>query len=283
MYANKILHIQFIAPNYSLVAINLYISCPYDILSINFHLFSVIMQLTFYLLSYKIFINKERKIDMAKYDLCVFDMDGTILNTLDDITNSVNVLMERYNFKTFTVPEIRSLVGHGLRDLMEHCIPDGEKEPQFETIYREFLAYYSEHSNDETHLYDGIYDLVKKLKNDGIKLAILSNKRNSRVIELSKEYFGDIIDLPVGEKQDEGVPLKPAPDAVFNILKELNVPLEKAVYIGDGDTDFHTAKNAGMDFIAVSWGFRDRSVHLELGSKVIVDTADDLYSAITGK
>lgn len=218
---------------------------------------------------------------MAKYDLCVFDMDGTVLNTINDITNGVNAIMERYSFETFTVAKIRSLVGYGLRNLMIDCIPDGEANPEFENAYNDFLAYYAEHSNDETCLYDGVYDLIVKLRGEGYKIAILSNKRHARLVELCDIFLKGLIDLPMGERTDEGIPLKPSPDSTFNLLREMDVPVERAVYIGDAETDFKTAKNAGMDFIGVSWGFRDRSQLEALGAKTIADTMDELYSAIT--
>lgn len=217
---------------------------------------------------------------MKHKQLCILDMDGTILDTLDDLYGSVNAIMTREGFPTFSREKIRSILGHGLRDLMERSVPGGAEHPEFERMYRSFLAYYGEHANDHTKLYDGILDVVRQLKQDGWVLAIHSNKRHEKVLELVESYFGDLIDVPMGDRSEEGIALKPAPDAVFDLIKQVGVTPQDCVYIGDSEVDAKTAQNAGVPFIGVSWGFRDRETLRQCGVTRIADTALELLRMI---
>ena len=201
----------------------------------------------------------ERKIDTV-----VFDMDGTILNTLDDLADAVNVALRAYQMPERTIEEVRRFVGNGIRLLMERAVPDGADNPQFEEVFAKFKEYYGVHCNDKTRAYDGILPLFRELKETGYAMAIVSNKIDSAVKELSEIYFDGLITEAIGET--EGVAKKPAPDMVEKALKELGKTKETAVYVGDSDVDLMTAKNSGLPCISVLWGFRDEAFLKEHGA-----------------
>ena len=200
-----------------------------------------------------------------KYDAVIFDLDGTLLDTLDDLTNSVNAVMVQYQLPQYSRKQIRSFVGNGIRRLMQLVIPGGEEHPQFMEIYDAFRAYYNVHCMDETEAYPGVMALLEALYKEGYQLAIVSNKADFAVKKLRDIYFKDYVKVAIGEK--ETVRKKPAPDTVYQALKELGVEQNRAVYVGDSEVDIQTAANAGMDEIIVTWGFRDREFLLEQGAK----------------
>ena len=200
----------------------------------------------------------------AGYDAVIFDLDGTLLDTLTDLTDSVNALMNRYGLEQYTREQVQSFVGNGIRKLICRVLPGGEHHPQFQEIYEGFQQYYGAHCMDETEPYPGILSLLDGLKKAGIRTAIVSNKADFAVKKLSRVYFGSLIGVAIGEK--EGIRKKPAPDTVNQALEELGVERSRAVYIGDSDVDLETAKNAGMDVILVSWGFRSREFLLNHGA-----------------
>ena len=209
---------------------------------------------------------------MKKYTTVIFDMDGTLLNTLDDLKISVNYALEKFNMPQRTLDEIRQFVGNGVLRLMELAVPQGMENPQFNEAFEVFKEHYSEHCNDNTGLYDGVYELVKDLYNKGYKLAIVSNKYYDAVVDLNKHYFSDYIEVAIGEK--EGIRKKPAPDTVQVALSMLDSTKEESVYIGDSEVDIQTAKNSGLDCISVSWGFRDPDYLKENGATIIVDAPE---------
>ena len=213
-----------------------------------------------------------------KYTAVVFDLDGTLLNTLEDLMDAVNYALDKYGYPIRTLEEIRHFVGNGVRKLMERSLPDGASNPDFEEILSAFRTYYSIHCEDKTHAYDGILELMQQLKNSGYKIAIVSNKLDSAVKELNQSYFNGYVQAAIGEK--EGIRRKPAPDMVENALAELNCSKEEAVYIGDSEVDIQTAANAGLDCISVSWGFRDPDFLLKCGATVIADTPQQIYDLI---
>lgn len=200
-----------------------------------------------------------------KYDAVVFDLDGTLLDTLDDLTSSANAAARAYGFEERSRDEISSFVGNGIRRLIERMLPDGAANPYFEDVYRYFCEYYGQHCMDETEPYPGVMALLDYLHKEGYRLAIVSNKADFAVKKLRDVYFGELIEVAVGER--EGCRRKPAPDAVWQALEELRVERGRAVYVGDSDVDLMTAQNAGMDGILVSWGFRSREFLLAHGGK----------------
>lgn len=210
------------------------------------------------------------------YRAVVFDLDGTLLNTLEDLTDAVNAALKHYAMPVRTLEQIRGFVGNGIGKLIERAIPDGRENPAFEKVLREFREYYGSHCRDKTKPYPGIMKMLEKLKSRGIKLAIVSNKADFAVKELQEVYFPTLIDTAIGE--EEGLKRKPEPDMVYYALKELGCRAAEAVYVGDSDVDVLTAKNAGMTYIGVSWGFRGREFLQEHGAEIIVDTPDEILN-----
>lgn len=213
-----------------------------------------------------------------KYDLVIFDLDGTILDTLEDLTDSVNYALTEYGYPMRTMEEVRSFVGNGLLNLMRKAIAPETKEEIIKEALDRQKAYYKIHCADKTKPYEGVIELLKALKNAGCKLAVVSNKADYAVQILCEQYFTDIFDIAAGEK--ENVRKKPAPDAVNAVMEQIQVKKENAVYIGDSEVDIETAKNAGLQAILVSWGFRTKEFLEEQGAETIVTTIDELESVL---
>ena len=213
-----------------------------------------------------------------KYNAVIFDLDGTILSTLDDLADSVNYVLEKNGMPKRTKEEIRRFVGNGIRSLIERSVAPETNTLTTDKVFADFIPYYKEHCADKTKPYDGIMDMLYTLKDNGIKLAVLSNKADYAVQELCDRYFNGIMEAVSGEI--EGVPKKPAPDGVNLILDRLGVSKEKCVYIGDSEVDVYTANNSELDCICVDWGFRDRSVLQNAGAKTIVSTPEELADTI---
>lgn len=204
----------------------------------------------------------------------VFDLDGTLLNTLEDLKDSVNFALERQGYPLRDLNEIRSFVGNGIRLLMERAVPENIDAETFEICFKDFCDYYKIHMEDKTAPYDGINDMLTNIKKAGFKTAIVTNKADFAAQDLCKRMFGDNIDFVVGSSDDR--PNKPAPDGVFYALEKLNSKIENTVFVGDADTDILTAKNANLPSIGVLWGFRDREVIEEAGAEYIVESVNDL-------
>ncbi len=211
-----------------------------------------------------------------KYRVAVFDLDGTLLDTLTDLYNSVNYALTSVRLPTRTKEEVRSFVGNGISLLMKRAI--GEERADFADILQTFKTHYGEHCMDETKPYDGILPLLQALKNHGVQCAVLSNKADFAVKKLAKEYFGDLLQMAVGENEEKGIRKKPAPDSLFSVLDTLRVEKEQAVYIGDSEVDIQTAQNGGVDCISVTWGFKDRTFLVDNGGKVLVDTPQEILN-----
>ncbi len=207
-------------------------------------------------------------------DTIIFDLDGTLLNTLEDLRDSVNFALGKQNFPLRTLPEIRSFVGNGIRLLMERSVPENTTPEIFEACFNDFCDYYKIHMEDKTAPYEHINDMLKNIKAEGFKTAIVTNKADFAAQDLCKRMFGDTIDLVVGSTDDR--PNKPAPDGVYYALESLGSKLENTVFVGDADTDILTANNAGLESIGVLWGFRDRKVIEKEGAKYIVSTVKEL-------
>ena len=205
-----------------------------------------------------------------KYDLIVFDMDGTILDTLEDLTDSMNHVLAEYGYATRTIEEIRSFVGNGLYNLVRLAVPEGTSEEQIQKVLASMKIYYGSHNDIKTRPYDGILDLIRRLREAGYQTAVVSNKIDSGVQALCEVYYKDLFDVAIGEK--EGIARKPAPDMVYAALNALGVSKERAVYVGDSEVDVSTAKNAGLDMIAVAWGFRGAEFLLKHGADKVYET-----------
>lgn len=208
----------------------------------------------------------------------LFDLDGTLLDTLEDLYQSVNAALTACGFPERTRMEIRSFVGNGVRNLMVRSVPDGEENPKFEECFQKFREHYAAHLNDHTAPYAGIMELLAELKEKGIPTAVVSNKSDAAVKELCRETFGDLVPLAIGES--ERVKKKPAPDTVIEAAAGIGVPLKDCVYVGDSEVDFATAENAGIPCISVSWGFRDKELLESLGVKMLLDTVSELRDCL---
>ena len=213
-----------------------------------------------------------------KYKAVIFDMDGTILNTLEDLKNATNYSLRQFGMPERSLEEVRMFVGNGIKKLVERAVPSGTSEEKIAQVFDVFLEYYEIHSADNTSPYPGILELVEKLKKSGIKTAVSTNKADVPAQELGREYFNGIFDLIVG--QQDGLKVKPAPDSVNKILSILDIQKKDAIYIGDSDVDVQTAKNSGLDFIGVSWGFRGREFLEKNGAKNIVDNANEILDLV---
>lgn len=218
-----------------------------------------------------------------KYSLVIFDMDGTILNTLDDMTDSLNEILAKYKLPLHTVEEVRFMVGNGIPKLVERALPNGCNTPDFEKILADFIAYYAKHCAIKTAPYNGIVDCIKALRACGIKIAVNTNKVESAAVELCNDYFPGLFDVISGSRP--GMPPKPAPDGIYEILNRAEMDGksegQKAVFIGDSDVDMQTGMNAGLDVIGVDWGFRGKEFLQEHGAKTIVMTATELTDYLT--
>ena len=213
-----------------------------------------------------------------KYELIVFDMDGTILDTLEDLKNSMNHTLKLHNMPERTLDEIRSFVGNGIRKLIERAVMSGTSTEQIDVIHKDFMEHYEIHCADFTRPYDGVNDLIKELRNRGYKTAVVSNKADGAVQDLCVQYFPGLFDLAIGERPE--IAKKPAADMVNLALNKLNVSKEKAIYIGDSDVDVATARNSKLDMIAVDWGFRTREFLVEQGAETIVSKPEEILGLV---
>lgn len=213
---------------------------------------------------------------MKYYTTAIFDLDGTLLDTLADLTSAVNHTMECFGYPTHSEDDVRRFVGNGLRKLTERAIPDGTANPNYEAAFTELKTYYTAHCKEKTAPYKGILDLLQRLSNEGIAMAIVSNKNDAAVKQLATDFFSDTISVAIGETPQ--IQKKPAPDTVFAALEELHRSAEESIYIGDSDVDIQTAKNSGMDCISVSWGFRGRTFLEKEGASHIVDTPEEILT-----
>ncbi len=212
-------------------------------------------------------------------DTIIFDLDGTLLNTLEDLMDSVNFALSKQNFPLRSLPEIRSFVGNGIRLLMERSVPKNVIDTDiFEVCFKDFCDYYKIHMEDKTAPYEHINEMLDNIKKAGYRTAIVTNKADFAAQDLCKRMFGDNIDLVVGSS--DARPNKPAPDGVYYALDVLGSELENTVFVGDADTDILTAKNANLISIGVLWGFRDREIIEAAGAEYIVETVKDLENLL---
>lgn len=208
----------------------------------------------------------------------IFDLDGTLLNTLDDLADSTNYALSKFGYPTRTIEEVRQFVGNGVAKLIERAIPEGKNNSNFEKCLSIFKDNYAQNMYNKTAPYNGIIEMLSNLKSKGIKIAVVSNKFDLAVKELCKKYFEGFIDFAAGENEAQGIKKKPAPDTVFSVLNEFNFAPEDAVYVGDSDVDIMTAKNSKMPCISVTWGFRDKKFLLENGATILINAPSEIYN-----
>ena len=210
------------------------------------------------------------------YNTYIFDLDGTLLDTLTDLAASCNYALRAHGMPEHSIDDVRRFVGNGVRKLMERAIPDGEANPDFEATFATFREHYMQHSLDTTKPYPGIEDALTELKARGCRLAVVSNKMMVATVELCSHFFPDTIEVAIGENEAEGIRKKPAPDTVFAALKRLGVSGDNAVYVGDSDVDLATARNSNLPCISVLWGFRDRDFLLDHGATTLITSPKEL-------
>ena len=211
---------------------------------------------------------------MHKYKTYIFDLDGTLLSTLADLAASTNYALRTHHMPERSIDEVRRFVGNGVKKLMERAIPDGLNNPLFEETFATFRQHYMQHNLDTTQPYPGIMQLLEQLKAEGKNIAVVSNKFYAATRELCRHFFGDLVPVAIGERED--IRKKPAPDTVIEALRELGVDKEGAVYIGDSDVDIMTAKNSSMPCVSVLWGFRDKEFLLEHGATTLISQPEDM-------
>lgn len=213
-----------------------------------------------------------------KYKYIIWDLDGTLLDTLQDLADATNYALRTYGMKERSIDEIRMFVGNGVRNLIIRAVPDGEANALFDNVFNTFKDYYILHCQDSTSLYPGIRETLATLKAEGYRMAIVSNKLQKGVTELYDIWFQNVIDVAVGER--ENVRRKPEPDMVEIAMKELGAQMEEAVYIGDSDVDIATARNAHLPCISVLWGFRDRDFLTAHGATTFAHEPKDILRMV---
>lgn len=208
------------------------------------------------------------------YNTYIFDLDGTLLSTLADLAASCNYALRTNGMPEHTEDDVRRFVGNGVKKLMERAVPDGLQNPLFDKAFADFRQHYMKHNLDTTRPYDGIMPMLEQLRLRGKQVAVVSNKFYAATQELCRHFFGDLVDVAIGERED--IRRKPAPDTVIEALRQLGANAEGAVYIGDSDVDIDTARNSGMPCISVMWGFRDKEFLIEHGATTLVATPQEI-------
>lgn len=214
------------------------------------------------------------------YNTVIFDLDGTLLNTIDDLADSVNYVQKKYGIEPHSVDLVRQHVGNGIRNLIIRSVPDGEDNPKFEEIFNCFREYYQEHCQIKTTAYPGIMELLGELHKRKIKMAIVSNKAHPAVVELNEIYFKEFISVAIGENEAGGIRKKPDPDSVNHALELLGSKKTEAIYVGDSEVDYATAENSGLKCVLCSWGFRERSLLESFKPMAIIDAPGELLEII---
>lgn len=209
-----------------------------------------------------------------KYKAVLFDMDGTILDTLGDLTDAVNYALRSFGMPERSMEEAAAILGNGARQLVFSAVPEGTADELAERVLSVYAPYYDSHCQIKTAPYPGILEMLRRLKAEGVKLAVISNKQDSAVKPLAERHFPGLLEIAVGESAT--VRRKPNPDAVLTALNSLGVDRSEAIYVGDTEVDIATARNAAMDVAAVTWGFRTRAQIAATGAEHIFDDAETL-------
>lgn len=212
----------------------------------------------------------------------IFDLDGTLLNTLEDLTDSTNFALESFGYEKRSIDEVRNFVGNGVAKLIERAIPDGVGNKDYEGCLRVFKEHYSKNMYNKTAPYPGIIDMLKTLRQKGYGVAVVSNKFDIAVRALCDKYFSDLIDGAAGENEIAGIKKKPAPDSVYAVVARLGADLVNCIYVGDSEVDIMTAQNSGIPCVSVLWGFKDREFLIAHGAQIIVQTPDEIIKYLAG-
>lgn len=215
--------------------------------------------------------------------IAIFDLDGTILNTIEDLSDAGNEICRRHGFPLHSIDEYRFFVGNGIPKLVHRFVPEGTDPETEAECLKEFIEFYKDHSDIKTRPYEGLTEVLKKLKEEQFLLAVNSNKVENASVALCAEYFPQIFDIVIGNK--EGLPVKPAPDGVYEILNKVGISLQDArngaaVFIGDSDVDIQTGVNAGIAAIGVDWGFRGEAFLKAHGADIVAKDPEDLLRSI---
>jgi phosphoglycolate phosphatase len=226
----------------------------------------------------------------------IFDLDGTLLNTLEDLTSATNFVQKKHGIPASSTDEVRRFVGNGLSNLMVRAMPETKENDNISAIQNdeqklelhkkmlaEFTAYYNDHCEEKTKPYDGVPELLQQLKSAGIKTAVVSNKADFAVKKLCKNFFGDLLETAIGEAEQSGIRKKPAPDMVKKAMDVLGCNPDETVYVGDSEVDLKTAENSHLPCISVTWGFRSKEHLIDRGATVIADDIEQLTSLLVGK
>jgi len=208
----------------------------------------------------------------------IFDLDGTLLNTLGDLRAATNHALEVRGLPPHSMEEIRQFIGNGIRLLICRAMPEGTTEAEIDAALDDFKAYYAAHIHDRTVPYDGIPQLLTALRKRGIQVAVLSNKIDSASQQLIEYFFPGKTDVVFGEHV--GVPRKPDPTSCRMVMQQLGVQPEQVLYVGDSGTDMQTAKNAGLYAVGVTWGFRSKEVLLKYGADVLVHQPEQILQIL---
>jgi len=216
----------------------------------------------------------DENLEMKDYQTYIFDLDGTLLNTLGDLAWSVNAALRWADMPEHSIDDVRHFVGNGVKKLMERAIPDGLDNPEFEPTYRKFRELYMIHNLDTTRPYPGVMEMLNALHNNGKGLAVVSNKFYDATQELCRHFFSDYIQVAIGERDD--IRKKPAPDTVFEAMAQLKADKSSTVYIGDSEVDVETARNSGIPCISVLWGFREKDFLIKHGASTFINRPEEL-------
>lgn len=215
----------------------------------------------------------------TRYTAAIFDLDGTLLDTLEDLYRATNRALDLHSLPRRTRDEVRMFVGNGVETLIRRAVPEGTDEASVASVLADFKTTYAVICEDHTAPYDGIMELLTALRQQGIRVAVVSNKFDAATKKLCAKYFGDLIEIAVGERAD--IRKKPAPDTVFEVLRQLELSADSAVYIGDSNVDIDTARAAGMPCISVTWGLRDEDFLIDHGAAILVNTPRELLRFFT--
>lgn len=209
--------------------------------------------------------------------IIIFDLDGTLLNTLEDLTDSLNYMLSQFNYPLKKIDQVRDYVGNGVYKLIERAIPDGKLNKNFDKCVETFKQNYKENMYNKTSPYNGIEQMLKELKQKGFIIAVASNKFDLAVKELCKKYFGGLIDCAIGENEKIGIHKKPSPDIILNILKQYNLSPQEAIYIGDSEVDIQSAKNCNINCISVCWGFKTKEFLIKNNAENIIEKPEEIF------
>ena len=213
-----------------------------------------------------------------RYDAVIFDLDGTLLDTLDDLTDGVNHALADFGYPLADREQIRSRLGYGSGYLIAQSVPGGRENPDYQAVFDDYLDFYREHSSVKTAPYPGLMELLARLKGLGVRCAIVSNKPDSAARILGERWFAGLVETTVGERA--GIRRKPAPDSLLEVMRQLGAERGRTVYVGDSEVDIETAAAAGVDCVSVTWGFRTAEQLLASGAAALAADAGELEALL---